>query len=149
MGSTVNSMTPFRSRGRRRRQRTINAQAVLELVILLPPLLVVASAVLHFGMLYYVLLSLQSAACTASLYAASYPQDSTAILNAINTSLPAIIDKSSVHRTVLFPDGRGFGKVGTIRLDYDVAFLRSMPFGAFIAAPTSVSAVLTFPVIAN
>src|ERR1051326_957596 len=90
-------------------RRARGAQALAELVFVLPLLLIILSAVLHFGLLFYVLIGLHSAVTNASMYASAHPNDNTAILSTIDRSLPIIVDKTTVTKTLITGGTRNFG----------------------------------------
>ncbi|MBI3894086.1 MAG: hypothetical protein HY303_21415 [Candidatus Wallbacteria bacterium] len=117
------------------------------MVFLLPVLLVLVTAVLHYGLLYYVILDVHSAVSSAATYAAYHPTDDSGIQGAVRKSLSPVIAQGDVTVALFSYGSRKFGKLLTLRVDYDVSFLRSFPFGAFFPAPTRVSSRLTFTIL--
>ncbi len=120
---------------------------MVELILVLPMLLMLISAVVHFGLLFHTLIQIRHSIVIAATYAASHPNDDSAILATLDKAFPGVVDPQAASKAVVTNGSRNKGDLMSISVSYDVAFLKQFPFGAIIPAPTQVSSMLTFPIV--
>lgn len=120
---------------------------MVELAIVLPLLLMLLSAILHFGLLFYTSIQLRAAVVATADYAALKPSNNDAILEFLTHSLPPMVNAADATMAVVAGATRNKGDLLTISVYYDLDFLRSFPFAALIPAPTRIFAVLAFPIL--
>jgi Flp pilus assembly protein TadG len=134
--------------------RARRGQALVELAMLLPLLVLLFCAVLHFGILFYLQIMLEEGVREASLWASYNPSSDAKILQVVRSSLPSFVNQNDLFPEVtsLNPDGtapgsRSVGDMLRISIRYEIQLLKDLPFGALLPIPTRVNSMVTIPIV--
>ncbi|MBI4859555.1 MAG: pilus assembly protein [Candidatus Riflebacteria bacterium] len=130
-----------RSSGNRR------GQTLVEMAMILPIIVLLLCAVLHFGILFYMQIGLEMAAREAALFASYRPLDDNAIRLAALNALPILVDRSTVEYSTVFTPTRSHGDPLSIQFVYNIQVLKALPFGALLPVPTQVGVQITVPIV--
>ena len=125
-----------------------SGQALIEMALILPILILFLCAVMHFGILFYTQIGLETAAREAALYAAYHPLNDTAIRTVAMNSLPSLVHRETVIYKTIFTPTRSKGDPLTIQISYNIQVLNALPFGAILPVPTSVFSEISVPIVA-
>jgi hypothetical protein len=124
-------------------------QALVEFVLVLPLLVLILCAVMHFGILFYLQIGLEEAVREAGQYAAYYPLDDNKIFATLKGALPSLINPDPPF-FVVFPTSSGSRAQGEplrIRAEYKIQLLEALPFGAILPIPTQIVAEVIVPIV--
>lgn len=122
-------------------------QAMIELAFILPLLVILFCAILHFGILFWLQIGLEQGTREAAIFASYHPRDDNVILNMVKLSLPSLVNQQDLAITVTTTGSRSVGDPLTIQIDYKIQLLKDLPFGALLPIPTDVHALVTVPIV--
>lgn len=124
-------------------------QALVELCFILPLLIMLLCAVLHFGVLFWLQIGLEQGVQEAAFFAAYHPRSNTVILDMVKLSLPSLVDPQGLTMNVLTGSSgsRSVGDPLTIQVDYNIQLLKALPFGAILPIPTDIHSTITIPIV--
>lgn len=118
------------------------------MAFVLPILVVLFCAVCHFGILFYLQISLEQGVREGALFGAYHPLNNDTIKNMVKLSLPALVDQDYLFLDAYAKGGsRSVGDPLTIVLKYKIQLLEALPFGAILPVPTEIYATITVPIV--
>lgn len=119
----------------------------MELAFIMPLLVILFCAIVHFGLLFWLQIGLEQGTREAAIFASYHPRDDNAILEMVKRSLPSLINQQDLKINVTTTGSRSVGDPLTIQIDYSIQLLKDLPFGALLPIPTDVHALITVPIV--
>jgi hypothetical protein len=96
------------------------------MAFVLPILVVLFCAVVHFGILFYLQIGMEQAVREGALFGAYHPQSDTTIRNMVLLSLPALVDTDQLTLDVKTDGSRSIGDELRIQIDYKIQILEAI-----------------------
>lgn len=120
---------------------------MVELAFILPLMVILFCAIVHFGLLFWLQIGLEQGTREGAMFASYHPRDDNKILEMVKLSLPSLVNKPDLKIIVTTTGSRSVGDPLTIQIDYSVQLLKDLPFGAILPIPTDVHALVTVPIV--
>lgn len=123
--------------------RPLRGQALVEVALSMPLLLGLLSATVHFGILFFAQVQLDTGIRAASLFAAYHPEADGPIETALMASLPEFMAAETVTLRITTSGTRSQGDPLVIHARCSIRLLEALPTRLLFKMPTDIAAETT------